>query len=201
MGIREKKAKETREAFLDATIRMGAKYGLEKLTIKKIAEASPAVAATSYLYFKDKDDLMNQAFQKVDRSIATAFDHALAELSGRETLQQMAEKLWDMYFEKLMSDRDQTLYYFAFRSSPRYNKEIQQAQLEYFKSLVEFAGVMNQKYHVFDHVEWIVFWTFLIDGTLMFAYRILIQDIPDTPENRANMRRMCVSGVLGVAGK
>jgi hypothetical protein len=100
-----------------------------------------------------------------------------------------------------MSDRDQTLYYFAFRSSPRYNKEIQQAQLEYFKSLVEFAGVMNQKYHVFDHVEWIVFWTFLIDGTLMFAYRILIQDIPDTPENRANMRRMCVSGVLGVAGK
>ena len=53
---------------------------------------------------------------------------------------------------------------------------------------VTVATTMNQKYHVFDHVEWIVFWTFLIDGTLMFAYRILIQDIPDTPENRANMR-------------
>jgi TetR/AcrR family transcriptional repressor of multidrug resistance operon len=112
MGIREKKAKETREAFLDATIRMGAKYGLEKLTIKKIAEASPAVAATSYLYFKDKDDLMNQAFQKVDRSIATAFDHALAELSGRETLQQMAEKLWVLMY------RDQTLLFRVRRAKP-----------------------------------------------------------------------------------
>jgi TetR/AcrR family transcriptional regulator, regulator of cefoperazone and chloramphenicol sensitivity len=81
----------TRKAILEATVNCIEKYGLDKLTIRRIAvEAGTNVASINY-HFKSKDHLVSEAFsmtikhmlQDVFAAIeepAPAFDHVLVDV-------------------------------------------------------------------------------------------------------------------------
>ena len=63
MGIKERKKREQtqlRRKILDAASELFAKDGYESVSMRKIAEKIEYSPTTIYLYFKDKNDLLNQ---------------------------------------------------------------------------------------------------------------------------------------------
>lgn len=88
MGIAERKMREKSQrsqAILKAAKRLILKHGVEGMSMNLLAEATELNKATLYLYFKDKDDLVDavayegltlleEEFEKADRGLPSGFE-------------------------------------------------------------------------------------------------------------------------------
>jgi TetR/AcrR family transcriptional regulator len=91
MGIAERKLREKdqrRKAILKAAKRLIVKHGVEGMSMNQLAESTELNKATLYLYFSDKDDLIDaivyeglalleKEFQKADRHAFSGFEKVL----------------------------------------------------------------------------------------------------------------------------
>lgn len=78
MGVKERKERERekqRELILQAAAEIFAKEGIDKLSIRKIADKIEYSPAIVYHYFKDKEDILNhllkKGYQKVVSSLSS----------------------------------------------------------------------------------------------------------------------------------
>jgi AcrR family transcriptional regulator len=74
---RERSRQETRQAILEAAIRMFEREGYEGFSLRQVAENIGYTPTTIYLYFKDKDDLLfavcSQGFTEFTHALQTAY--------------------------------------------------------------------------------------------------------------------------------
>lgn len=91
MGIAERKSREKdqrRNAILKAAKSLIAKHGVEGMSMNQLAESTELNKATLYLYFNDKDDLVDavayeglvlleKEYQKADRQALSGFEKVL----------------------------------------------------------------------------------------------------------------------------
>ena len=91
MGVAERRLREKsrrRNAILKAAKRLISKHGVEGMSMNQLADATELNKATLYLYFTDKDDLIDavvfegltaleKAFQEADRRPLSGFDRVL----------------------------------------------------------------------------------------------------------------------------
>ena len=91
MGIAERKAREKnqrRSAILKAAKRLILKHGVEGMSMNQLAESTELNKATLYLYFRDKDDLIDavvyeglvlleKEYQEADRRARSGFEKVL----------------------------------------------------------------------------------------------------------------------------
>lgn len=91
MGIAERKLREKnqrRSAILKAAKRLILKHGVEGMSMNQLAESTELNKATLYLYFSDKDDLIDavvceglvlleRQFQEADRQARSGFEKVL----------------------------------------------------------------------------------------------------------------------------
>jgi AcrR family transcriptional regulator len=75
-GLRERKKQRTREAIVDAALRLFDERGYEQTTIADIAEAADIAPRTFFGYFPSKEDVVFADFP-------TEFDALAARLRGR----------------------------------------------------------------------------------------------------------------------
>ncbi len=74
---RERSRQKTRQAILEAAIRMFEREGYEGFSLRQVAENIGYTPTTIYLYFKDKDDLLfavcSQGFAEFTQALQTAY--------------------------------------------------------------------------------------------------------------------------------
>lgn len=97
---RERSRQETRQAILEAAIRMFERDGYEGFSLRQVAESIGYTPTTIYLYFKDKDDLLfavcSQGFSTFTEALQTAYN------AHTDPLERMQALGW-AYFEFGMS--------------------------------------------------------------------------------------------------
>jgi len=82
---RQSKSEIKRRALVNATISLVNNNGFHAAPISKIAKMANVSPATIYLYFENKQDLVNQVYIEVKESFTSyAFDCKLDELSVEE---------------------------------------------------------------------------------------------------------------------
>ena len=91
MGIAERKQREKknrRDAIVKAAKRLIVKHGVEGMSMNQLAEATELNKATLYLYFNDKDDLIDavvyeglllleKKFQEAEREVSSGLEKVL----------------------------------------------------------------------------------------------------------------------------
>ena len=73
----EQKKEEKKRNLLEAARILFSQKGISKTSISEIAQAAKVAKGTFYLYFKDKDELLEHLILQISRNIVTlAYEHA-----------------------------------------------------------------------------------------------------------------------------
>jgi AcrR family transcriptional regulator len=188
----------TRSNLLKATIELVAEGSLESFTTKRLAQKAQMAEGNLYNYFKNKDELLEEAFMYIDREIAELF--AGYGDNAEEIFRDIPagiEKMWRVYYKYLVANPQKALYYFHFRNSPRYNEEVRKRQFEYFTDFVTVVKGVDEKYGLFENFPWEVAWIFILDMTTTFASRVARGDIPDDQKTEDQIFMIMNNGILG----
>lgn len=85
-----------REQILQATLVLLAQRGFHGFSIKQLASEAGVAAGTVYLYFKDKQDLIEQLHMEIIRAVANAaFKGWNAEAPAVVRFRLLCRNLWD----------------------------------------------------------------------------------------------------------
>lgn len=90
MAIREK-SKEKRDALLKATLSLVNNNGFHDAPMSKIAKMANVSPATIYIYFENKQDLINQLYLEVKISYT---EHAFKDYSEKMPVKKAFELIW-----------------------------------------------------------------------------------------------------------
>ncbi|MEM6348304.1 MAG: TetR/AcrR family transcriptional regulator [Bacteroidota bacterium] len=87
--------KKKEQAVVDAAIQLINQYGIEGLSMSKLAKLAGVSPATLYIYYANKDDLLNQLFVKVRREFAQAI---FAGFDPQMDFTQGFQLLWENHY-------------------------------------------------------------------------------------------------------
>ena len=173
----------TRSNLLNSTIELVAEGSLESFTTKRLAQKAQMAEGNLYNYFKNKDELLEEAFVYIDKDIAELFEGYAGQ--AEEIFKDIPagiEMMWRAYYKYLVSNPQKALYYFNFRNSPRYSEAVRKRQFDYFTDFVAVMRGIDEKYSLFENFPWEVTWIFVLDMTTTFACRVARGDLPDNAE-------------------
>ena len=101
MGIAERRSREReqrRRAIIKAAKRLIVKHGVEGMSMNQLAEATELNKATLYLYFSDKDDLIDaivyDGLVLLEKELRKS---NLRDLSGLESVLELVSVTFDFY--------------------------------------------------------------------------------------------------------
>lgn len=195
------RAENSREAMLVGTIELGAEVGLESFTIKKLATHIGMAPGSIYSHFESKDELLEEAFYRVDRHIAALYEGFGLEVSGENTkIDDTIRFLLERYLDFLIAHPDETLFYFRFRTSPRYTEQVQDHQFEYFQGFLGIVNMADAQLGFLARIPWDVLWVYVLDTTLSFASRVITGGIDNSEANRSAMIDLIVCGLDTMIG-
>lgn len=116
--MRTKDEKKLASIF-DATVSLTAKVGIGGLKMSLIAREAEVAAGTIYLYYKNKQDLLNAVYTKLKTegffSVIGKIEHLPIEVQ--------VFRLWEVAFEYLVANPDKSIFIEQFELSPMISPE------------------------------------------------------------------------------
>lgn len=109
--------------ILNATDCLMAEYGVQYLSTHKIAKQAGVSVGTIYLYFKDKDDLLNQLvlylFDQFNQAMALEYDESLP-------LFEQYKRQWQAYFSFMQQHPNTVKNMHQYESLPQFQQLLRQ---------------------------------------------------------------------------
>ena len=131
---------ELKERLQRSIYKVVAEEGIEGVTVRKVSKGCGLSDPYIYQCYKDLFDLMETSFFEVDGKVAGMIQNLIqkqkAELKTAEDLESMCWTLWSAYWEFLMSDPEQTIFYWRFYQSAHYTKKILEVRQQSFEVFV-----------------------------------------------------------------
>ncbi|RBQ17149.1 TetR/AcrR family transcriptional regulator [Spongiactinospora rosea] len=142
-GLRERKKQRTRQALVEAAVRLFAEKGYEAVTVAEIAEAAEVSTRTFFLHFPAKEDVL---FANADVRI----DLALSAVAERGDTDRLADVL-DRAMEQMIADTwdsDLTSGLAALRARLAVSAPVLQARLlqRYMAAQTDLSRALHQAY-------------------------------------------------------
>lgn len=192
---------ESRALMMNAAMQVVAKYGFEGFTTKKWAASAGVAEGSLYYHFKSKDDLLDDTFIYVDHQIADLYQdvrEVYREIHDIRTLYEFVMDGWQRFFGFLVQNPETTLFYYRYRTSPRYNQEMQKTQFSYFGDFMNQIDQINMLTEDKSSVDWDILWAYILDTTLTFAFRIVTGGIKESEEAVEQMSSLFMKGLMGM---
>lgn len=189
---------------MNAAIKIVAERGFEGFTTKRWASTAGVAEGSLYYHFKSKNDLLEQTFSYIDQEVAGLYGDVTDVYETIENPADLSEYLmdgWKRYYSYLVKNPEKTLFYYRYLTSPRYNENVQKSQFSYFAS---FQKKLGQNSHLKDletRINWNVLWTYVVETTVSFAFRVVTGGIENTEENFQQMMDLSMHGLLGILGQ
>ncbi|MCC8359839.1 TetR/AcrR family transcriptional regulator [Salinimicrobium sediminilitoris] len=128
------KSQMKRDALVKATISLVNNSGFHATPMSKIAKMANVSPATIYLYFKNKQDLVNQVYIEVKAAFSS---YAFKDYDKSMTVEAGFEKIWkNIAFYKL-KEVDQALFLSQCDNTPMIDEESRQEGLKHLEPLLE----------------------------------------------------------------
>ncbi len=118
MGIKERKEREKehrRRTILKAAKKLIGRYGVDGMSMNQLAESTELNKATLYLYFSNKDDLIDAIVFEALIRLEKLFQEVVARsLNGLDTIMLISDSMFDFY-------RKYSVYFYAMNHQERRN--------------------------------------------------------------------------------
>ena len=188
--------KESRSIMMDAAIRSVARYGFEGFTTKKWAAETGVAEGSLYYHFKSKDELLNETFFYIEQEILELCQDDFKEIESSEDLKGKADRMLERYYRFLLDNPEKTLFYFRFRTSPRFNNEIRDRRSVYTGDFQKKLSSCCQEAK--GEEEGLILQSYVLDTTVSLAYRTIMGQLSDTEESTRKIIDLVLGGVRTV---
>ena len=135
---------ENKEAIIrEKAIEMIVEKGFDGLSMQKLAKAANLSASTIYIYFENREDLLNQLYIKVEKEFEQD------ALKGFDKNAPFATGLWQQWlarFQNVMKNPTAFMFYNQFRNSPliKYKKIEEPEFTKIMRAFVKNAVAKNE---------------------------------------------------------
>ena len=128
------KSQIKRNALVKATISLVNNNGFHATPMSKIAKMANVSPATIYLYFENKQDLVNQVYIEVKAAFSS---FAFRDYDKNMTVEAGFEKIWKNIAGYKLKEVDQALFLSQCDNTPMIDEESRQEGLKHLEPLLE----------------------------------------------------------------
>lgn len=188
--------------LMEATINIIAEKGLAGFSMKQVTTKVGCSEALIYKHFSTKEKLLYSCFEQIHMQIAHLFDdYRMPENITMETAYGVICDMWKIYFRFLVSNGNNTMFYFAYRDSAyvrdMYDRD-NEAQGSYFKPFMSVMGSLDSSYGIMGAMAQEFVWTFVLDTTGTFAKRVIRGELPNTEDTEDQVFYLLFKGIYGL---
>jgi len=122
-------------AIFDAAIGLITANGFADTSMSKIAKAAGVSPATIYVYFENKEDLLNKTYSHVKTEMATALTSGL---KPGLAVEQAFKIIWHNFYEYAVASQVRFSFKEQFSNSPLVDKLRKEQALDNFHPLIEW---------------------------------------------------------------
>ena len=122
-----------REAISNAAIELITTVGFGETSMSKIAKAANVSPATIYVYFENKEDLLNQIYLQVKRETSEAF---LLGYDDSLPVEEGFRLIWENGFRYMLTNPTRFAFSEQFMNSPLVNRVNKEEGSEYFQAII-----------------------------------------------------------------
>lgn len=170
-----KRERNAKQAFIEGTVRVVARDGLDKTTTKAIATEAGLSEAYIYRCFESKEALLCAAFHMEDVAFAYFLKQNLVGMHIQNApWKDRAFQLWSASWRFILGRKDDCLFYLRYYYSANCRTYAYEEHLQCFQEL--FAAV-EQTFKPEANVNMLLHQVF--DTMLSFAARVLGGEMPD----------------------
>jgi AcrR family transcriptional regulator len=98
-----------------ATLNLIRDYGIAGITMAKIAKSSNLATGTLYIYFKNKEELINALYQSVEKKSSARF---LEGYEPNEEFKTCLKKVWVNYLKNRIENHEESVFMEQYYHSP-----------------------------------------------------------------------------------
>lgn len=128
------KSKDKYEALLKATLELINSGGVQAASMAKVAKQANVSPATIYIYFQNKQDLVNELYLSVKKSFT---DYSFSSIDEKKTIEDNFKDIWF----NMMHYKTENLAHACFLSqcdnTPMIDEHVKEKGLEYIKPLLD----------------------------------------------------------------
>ena len=167
---------ELKERLQRSVYKVVMEEGIEGVTVRKVSKGCGLSDPYIYQCYKDLFDLMETSFFEIDNKVAVMVQELIqnqnSDLKTPQDLEGMCWKLWSAYWEFLMSDPEQTVFYWRFYQSAHYTKKVLAARQQNFGVFVNYMIETGKRFGVSDLMDTEVIVSNIIDSTVSVAVKM-----------------------------
>ena len=167
---------EVKEKLIRAVYHLAAAEGIEKVTMRKVAEGCGLSTPYIYQCYRDMPALMTDAYLRADMEVANLM-HVVRNLhmpgiNKRQELEEASWVIWSLYWEYLMSDSDRAVFCWRYYLSGYFGTEVQEFRRTYYRDLTDFVDRAGKLYGVPSSVNLHALVSNIIDETATTAVKM-----------------------------
>ena len=130
------------DAIFEATLKLVQKSGFNGLKMADVAKAAGMATGTLYIYFKNKDVLINELFLSLKRSKTSRM---MSGYNPMDSFEDTFRKLWFNYLELSLAEPERMLFIEQFAHTSFLTKKTKQQGDQMLEPLITFLEQGMQK--------------------------------------------------------
>lgn len=184
---------DKRQALLQSTVRAVAKYGMKDVSTRNISGDAGVNDAYIYRYFKDKEDLLVQAYLLENDRFMRHVIRRIELIQEQAALQEMRDRyciIFHTAWRYLLDTPNVCRFFMYYYHSPNFEKYAQEAYKKQLDLLTEkiihlFNGVEDAKHCLYA--------LFVLMNS--FAIQVVNSELPDNAETEDRVFRMTYNAI------
>jgi AcrR family transcriptional regulator len=122
------------EQIFESTLKLVLERGFAGLKMADVAKEAGLATGTVYIYFKDKDDLINQLYLFLKRRKTIMF---LKGIDQNEDFQTVIRKVWFAYFEVTQQNANESAFLEQYYRSPFLKSNVKEESQQLLKPIYD----------------------------------------------------------------
>ena len=171
-NVRSKDEKKE-QAIYDAAIRLITSNGFADTSMSKIAKAADVSPATIYVYFENKEDMLNKSYAHVKREMALALT---AGLKPELSVEQAFKVIWNNFQKYAVKNSVKFSFTEQFANSPLVDKVRKEEGMSHFQALWQWYE-RGRKEKVFKDISAELFAAFAFSPLIALTKQHFCGDI------------------------
>lgn len=168
------------EQMIRATVELGAREGIGKITTLKVAKACDVAEPTVYRHFDSKRNLMFRAYQLLEQEVAETLKDESFDFGNPKT---DTRRIMDLALDCLVTHPDETVYSNSYRHSAYYNpKPVDEDSIH--KKIFDAAMKKNRKLKKYAAMGFQVMCVFVVENLMNFGEKIATGKLEDSTDLR-----------------